>query len=66
VIDPEDVAGMAAALVALARDPGRRAALVAAGRARAAGLDVAPTLARLDALRSDVLAAWPRTPAHPI
>jgi glycosyltransferase involved in cell wall biosynthesis len=66
VIDPEDPAGMAAVLVALARDPARRAALAAAGRARAAGFDAAPTLARLDELRSDVLAAWPRAPAHPI
>jgi glycosyltransferase involved in cell wall biosynthesis len=35
VIDPTDAAGLAAAVVQLARDPGRRAAMGAAGRERA-------------------------------
>jgi glycosyltransferase involved in cell wall biosynthesis len=66
VIDPEDPAGIAAALVALARDPARRAALASAGRARAETFDVTPAVARLDALRTDVLAAWKRNPRGPI
>lgn len=35
VVDPTDAAGLAAAVVQLARDPGRRAAMGAAGRQRA-------------------------------
>jgi UDP-glucose:(glucosyl)LPS alpha-1,2-glucosyltransferase len=65
-IDPDDVEGFATVLVGLARDPGRRAALGAAGRARAVRFDVGTAAARLDTLRSDVLAAWKRRHAPPI
>lgn len=59
-IDPEDPAGMAAALLALARAPERRAALAEAGRQRARELFDRPrAIARLDALRDAVLAAAP-------
>ncbi len=66
VIDPENPADIAAAVTALATNPARRAALAAAGRNRAAQFDVAIAAARLDALRSDVLAAWPKRQGHPI
>jgi glycosyltransferase involved in cell wall biosynthesis len=65
-IDPDDAESLAAALVALALDPERRAALGAAGRARAARFDVRHAAATLDALRRDVLAAWPRAGSRPI
>ena len=65
-IDPDDPEALAAAIVVLARDPARRAALAAAGRARAATFDVAHAAAALDTLRRDVLAAWPRRAGHPI
>jgi glycosyltransferase involved in cell wall biosynthesis len=65
-IDPDDPAALAAALVALAGDPARLAALGAAGRARARGFDVSQALAALDALRRRVLGAWPKPPAAPI
>ena len=65
-IDPDNPDALAAAIVALARDPARRAALAAAGRARAEKFDVAHAAATLDALRRDVLAAWSRRPGHPI
>lgn len=65
-VDPEDPAGMAAVLVALAGDPSRRAALGAAGRARAALFDAGIAAGRLDTLRSDVLDAWSRARSHPI
>jgi glycosyltransferase involved in cell wall biosynthesis len=45
-VDPFDIDAMAAALVAAATDDGRRAELVAAGRARAAGLTWAATARR--------------------
>ncbi len=65
-IDPGDPEAMAETLVALARDPARRAALAAAGRARAARFALPAAMARLDALRRDVLAAWSRGHRHPI
>jgi UDP-glucose:(glucosyl)LPS alpha-1,2-glucosyltransferase len=65
-IDPDDPAALAAAIVALARDPARRSALAAAGRQRAAGFDVARAAATLAALRRSTLAAWPRRAAAPI
>lgn len=65
-IDPDQPAVMAETLVALARDPARRAALAASGRARAAGFSLPTAIARLDALRRDVLAAWPPGPRRPI
>jgi len=51
-IDPDDVPGLAAAMLALAGDAERRDALGAAGRARAALFDVIPAVARMDALRA--------------
>lgn len=56
-IDPDDPESFAAAMLALARDPARRAALSEAGRARAAGCGAAEAAARLDALRSSLLGA---------
>ncbi len=66
VIDPDDPAAIAAAIIELAHDPARRAALGASGMARARLFDIAPARARLTALRSDVLAAWSKTRGHPI
>ncbi len=54
-VDPDDPAGIAEALLALARDPARRAALAAAGHARAAGFDVAAAGRALEAIRRRVL-----------
>ncbi len=65
-IDPDDPAAMAETLVALARDPVRRAALAASGRARAERFSLPAAIARLDALRRDVLAAWPPGAGRPI
>lgn len=65
-IDPDDPVSLADAIVALADDPMRRVALGTAGRARAKIFDVSVAAAALDALRRDVLAAWPRRAAHPI
>ena len=59
-IDPDDPESLAAALVRIAGDPARRAALAEAGRARAREYDVGPGIARLDALRAGVLAGWRR------
>ncbi len=66
VIDPEDPAAIAAAIVALARDSARRGALAAAGRARAALFDTAVARRKREALHSDVLAAWPNAGPHTI
>ncbi len=66
VIDPDDPAGMAEALVALARDPAKLAALGRAGRQRAAAFDIGPAMARLDALRDGILATWPGRGGDPI
>ena len=53
--DPEDVGGLAEAIVALARDPARRAALGEAGRARAATFDAGRVTRRLVELRDELL-----------
>lgn len=63
---PPDADAIAAAIVALAADPGRRDALGLAGRARAAQFDVRAVVARLDAERSAVLATWLRPRPRPI
>jgi glycosyltransferase involved in cell wall biosynthesis len=55
IIDPDDPDGIARALLALARDPARRAALAAAGRARARAFDVATAGRGLEAMRWRVL-----------
>jgi glycosyltransferase involved in cell wall biosynthesis len=65
-IEADDPAALAAAMVALACDPGRREALAQAGRARAALFDAPAAAGRLDALRRDVLAAWSAGEASPI
>ncbi|HSU05094.1 MAG TPA: glycosyltransferase family 4 protein, partial [Acetobacteraceae bacterium] len=56
-VDPDDAAGMARMIVALARDPDRLAALSAAGRARARGFGVEAAAVRLASLRRQILAA---------
>ncbi len=65
-IDPDDADALAAAIVAVARDPARRAALARAGRARAALFDRPHTAARLATLRRQTLAAWPPGGGRPI
>jgi UDP-glucose:(glucosyl)LPS alpha-1,2-glucosyltransferase len=54
-IDPDDPAGMADAIVALARDPLARGKLAEAGRERALAYDVPPARQRLDQLRTELL-----------
>lgn len=54
-IDPDHPAALADALVALARDPVRRAALSEAGRRRAALFDAPVIAGHLDAVRADIL-----------
>ena len=56
-IDPDDPAGIAQALRALARDPARRAELAAAGQARAARFSLAAAGQALEAMRWRVLNA---------
>ena len=58
-IDPDDSAGMADAMVALAGDPARRAALGAAGVERAKRFDLAGAAARIAGLRRGMIADWP-------
>jgi len=53
--DPEDISGLAAIIMALAHDPGRRAVMSAAGRARARMFDTPIAAARLAELRHGVL-----------
>ena len=55
-IDPEDAPALAAVIRELAGNPGRMAALGAAGRARAKLFDLGPAARRLDGLRRQVLA----------
>ena len=50
-VDPDQPDALAASLVALARDPERRAALARAGRVRANDYDLPTARDRLDALR---------------
>ncbi|WP_419760215.1 glycosyltransferase family 4 protein [Acidisoma sp.] len=54
-IDPEDTAGMARAIVELARDPAARARLAEAARERARAYDVPAARQRLDQLRTELL-----------
>jgi UDP-glucose:(glucosyl)LPS alpha-1,2-glucosyltransferase len=54
-IDPDDPAGLAAEILALAGNPGRMAALGAAGRARARQFDLPQAARRLDGLRRQAL-----------
>jgi len=56
-VDPDDPAALSAAILALANDPPRRAALQEAGRARARLFDVPVIAARLAAARQEVLDA---------
>lgn len=55
--DPDEPGALAAAMIALARDPEARAALSAAGRARAEQFDLARVGVALDVLRREVLAS---------
>jgi UDP-glucose:(glucosyl)LPS alpha-1,2-glucosyltransferase len=55
VIDPDDPAGMAEAIIALARDPARRAALSLGGRERARTYDLPAARRQLDQLRMELL-----------
>ncbi len=54
-IDPDDAAGMAAAVLDVARAPDRRAAMAARGRARAERFGAVAAAARLVAWRGEVL-----------
>ena len=65
-IDPDDPDNLATAMRAIAGDPARRAALAEAGRTRAREYDVSRGIARLDALRGDILRAWPAARPDPI
>ncbi len=65
-VDPESPADMAAAIVALAQDDARRAAVSAAGLLRAKLFSAEGAAAHLAALRQSVLADWPHGPRHPI
>ncbi len=56
-IDPDDPDGMAAAMVALANDPERRAALAAHGRAAVRRFDCAAILPELEQVRQELMAA---------
>ena len=56
-VDPDDPAGMAEIIVALANDPANLASLSLAGRQRASGFDLGPTRQHLDAIRASILAA---------
>lgn len=63
VVDPTDAPALAAALVRLARDPGRRAAMGAAGRERAYELfDARRTAAEAWRLLEEVVSGPPATP----
>ena len=54
-VNPDDPAGMAEAILALARDPEARARLAEAGRNRARAYDVPSARQRLDQLRTELL-----------
>jgi glycosyltransferase involved in cell wall biosynthesis len=67
LVDPEDPGAIAAAILALARDPARRAAVARAGLQRARGFDLPPTAALLDELRERILSAkWSPSQGMPI
>jgi glycosyltransferase involved in cell wall biosynthesis len=65
-IDPDRPETIADAILTLARDPVRRAAMARAGQARAALFGLEEARGRLADLRSQVLAAWPSAPSAPI
>jgi glycosyltransferase involved in cell wall biosynthesis len=65
-IEPDNPAAIADAIVALARDPARRATLGEAGRERARLFAVPRIAGALDALRTEVLGTWPGRKEHPI
>ncbi len=68
-VPPGDAEALAAAFLVLAGDPARRAALGAAGQARARLFDADRAAATLDALRAQVLAdrpEWSRAGPRPI
>ncbi len=55
-VDPDEPAGLAEAIIRLARDPDLRARMVEAGRARARQFGLPSATARLVAMRRGVLA----------
>ena len=59
-IDPDDPAGMAEAITALAGDPERRAALAEAGLRRVRDFECDAALTRLDRLRREIIGAGTR------
>ena len=61
-----DAADIAAAVVALARDPERRADLAHAGRRQAKKFEIGAVARRLDAERDRILATWSQAGAPPI
>ncbi len=63
---PPDAAAIAAAILALARDPERRAALGVAGLARARTFEIGAVARQLDAERDRILATWPPHRPPPI
>jgi glycosyltransferase involved in cell wall biosynthesis len=66
VIDPDRPETIAAAILALARDPTRRTALAERGRLRAAGFDAPQARLQLATLRRQVMQTWPSRQTHPI
>lgn len=55
LVDSDDIGALAAAIIALARDMPRRAALGAAGRRRAQAFDIGVGVAAFDRLRREIL-----------
>jgi UDP-glucose:(glucosyl)LPS alpha-1,2-glucosyltransferase len=62
--DPEDPEAVAAAILALAKDPAYRNALARAGLARARFFDLPATAHRLHSLRREILRDWDARPAR--
>jgi UDP-glucose:(glucosyl)LPS alpha-1,2-glucosyltransferase len=65
-IDPDDPTDIARAMLSLAQDPPRRAAIAAGGLARAAEFSAEAAKIRLADLRRAVLSTWSQTKGHPI
>ena len=66
LVPPGDEAALAAAILALVRDPVRRDAVAAAGLSRARDFGMAATAARVDAWRADLLRGLPAGARKPI
>lgn len=65
-IDPDDPADIARTMISLAQQPGRRAAIVAGGLARAAEFSSEAAAIRLADLRGKAVAHWSRAQGHTI